>query len=77
MSVQRINIALSSDLARDFRRSIPAGSRSKYISELLKKDMKRKKTLKRDLIKSLKVNAEFYKKEYEPWKAIEVENWPD
>ena len=77
MQTQRINITLPSDLARDLRRTVPDGSRSKFIASALEEKLKRKKNLKKDLIKSLKVNAEFYKKEFEDWKAIEVENWPD
>jgi len=77
MQTQRINITLPSDLARDFRKTVPDGSRSKFIAIALEEKLKRKKNLKKDLIKSLKVNAEFYKKEFEDWKAIEVENWPD
>lgn len=77
MQTQRINITLPSDLARDLRKTVPDGSRSKFIAKILEEKLKRKKNLKKDLIKSLKVNAEFYKKEFEDWKAIEVENWPD
>ena len=77
MQTQRINITLPSDLARDFRKTVPDGSRIKFIAIALEEKLKRKKNLKKDLIKSLKVNAEFYKKEFEDWKAIEVENWPD
>ena len=77
MQTQRINITLPSDLARDLRKTVPEGSRSKFIAAALEEKLKRKKNLKKDLIKSLKVNAEFYKKEFEDWKAIEVENWPD
>ena len=77
MQTQRINITLPSDLARDLRKTVPNGSRSKFIAAALEEKLKRKKNLKKDLIKSLKVNAEFYKKEFEDWKAIEVENWPD
>ena len=77
MQTQRINITLPADLARDLRKTVPEGSRSKFIAAALEEKLKRKKNLKKDLIKSLKVNAEFYKKEFEDWKAIEVENWPD
>lgn len=76
MQTQRINISLPADLARDLRRTIPERSRSKFIAEALTERLKKKRSLKKDLIRSLKANAQFYKKEYEPWKAIEVENWP-
>lgn len=77
MQTQRFNITLATETARDLRRIIPVRRRSRFIDEAVKEKLASKKNLKRDLIKSLKANAEFYKKEYEDWKAIEVENWPD
>lgn len=77
MHTQRINISLPADLARDLRRTIPDRARSKFIARAVERELKFRKKLKRDLAKSLKVNAEFYRKEAEDWKAIEVENWPD
>jgi metal-responsive CopG/Arc/MetJ family transcriptional regulator len=77
MPVQRLNITLPSDLARDLRKSVPERSRSKFISRAVERELKFRKKLKIELVKSLKINAEFYKKEAEDWKAIEVENWPD
>ena len=42
MQTQRINITLPNDLARDFRRSIPARSRSKFIASAIKKRLGKK-----------------------------------
>lgn len=59
----RINITLSDDLARDLRKTIPARSRSKFICEALKDKLsKKKKFTKKDWVKSLKANFEYYKK---------------
>lgn len=67
MQTTRINITLPNDLARDFRRTIPARSRSKYISEALKEKMIKKKNLKKEWIKHLKAN-----KEYDQKMAVEI-----
>ena len=75
--MQRINIILPDDLARDFRSSIPDRKRSKFIAEVLKDKLSKKKNLKKQWIKSLKANKEFYRKVAEEWKATEVEGWPD
>lgn len=77
MQTQRINITFPNDLVRDLRRTIPVRKRSRFITEAVKDKLASKKNLKKELIKSLKANAKFYKEEYEDWKAIEVENWPD
>ncbi len=74
--MQRINITLPNDLIRDFKRSIPNGKRSKFIAEAISEKLP-KKNLKKELIKSLKANREFYRKVAEEWKATEVEGWPE
>ena len=74
--MQRINITLPDDLARDLRRTIPTRSRSKFIAEALKEKIKKKRLFKDKWIKHLKVNKEFYKKIAQEWKATEVEGWP-
>ena len=71
--MQRINITLPGDLARDFRKSIPARSRSKYIAKALEENLKRKKNLKRDLIKSLKANRKFYEQIQNDFKYVDAE----
>lgn len=73
----RINIILPNDLARDFRRTIPSRSRSKFIAEALEDKLKRKKNLKKELIKSLKANYKHDEAVMKEWSAIEVEGWPD
>ncbi|MBI2326875.1 hypothetical protein HYU92_01005 [Candidatus Curtissbacteria bacterium] len=74
---QRINITLPSNLARDLRKTIPSRSRSKFIAKALEEKLHRKKNLKKDLIRSLKANREFDKKEAETWKATELDGWPE
>lgn len=77
MQTQRINITLPDDLARDLRKTIPARSRSKFISEALKEKLSKKRNFKKEWIESLKANYEFDKKVMEEWSATEVEGWPD
>lgn len=77
MQIQRINITLPSDLARNLRRTIPARSRSKFIAEALEDKLNRKKNLKKDLIASLKANRKLYEQVQNDWAPIEVEGWPD
>ena len=66
--MQRINITLPDELARDFRRYIPARKRSSFIAQAIKKDLP-KKDLKKELIKSLKANYKFYEEEGKIWDA--------
>lgn len=77
MQTQRINITLPNDVARDLRQTIPARSRSKFISEALKEKLAKKRDFKKEWSKSLKANQEFYKKVFEEWKVTELEGWPD
>ncbi len=60
--MQRINIILPDDLARDLRSSIPSMKRSKFIAEALKDKLSKKKNLKKEWIKNLRANYEYYKK---------------
>ena len=74
--MQRINITLPDELIRDFKRSVPNGKRSKFISEALSKKLalkKKNRNLKKELIKSLKANKEFYKQVAEDWKYVDAE----
>lgn len=77
MHSQRINITLPGDVARDLRQTIPARSRSKFISEALKEKLDKKRNLKKEWIKALKANYEYNKKVAEEWSVTEVEGWPD
>lgn len=61
MQAQRLNITLPYELARDFRRLIPAKKRSRFIAEAVKEKLP-KRNLRKELIKSLKANYEYYKK---------------
>lgn len=75
--MQRINIIFPDDLARDLRRVIPDGKRSQFIAEAVKEKIGKKKNLKKDWIKSLEANKDFYRQVAEEWKATEVEGWPE
>lgn len=61
MNAQRINITLPADLARDFRRAVPHGKRSEFITRAIKKKLERTR-LEQAFKKSLKANYEYYKK---------------
>lgn len=71
--MQRINIILPDQLARDLRRTIPSRSRSKFIASVLEDKLKRKKNLKRDLIRSLKANRKFYEQIQNDFKYVDAE----
>ena len=76
--MQRINITLPDDLARDFRRYIPTRKRSSFIAEAVRSKLPNR-NLKKELIKSLKANKEFYKKVAEEiredFKYADAEVW--
>ena len=76
MQAQRLNITLPYELARDFRKAIPASKRSRFIAEALNEKLP-KSNLKKELIKSLRANKELYRKVAEEWKVTEVEGWPE
>ncbi|MBI4036220.1 hypothetical protein HY383_04685 [Candidatus Daviesbacteria bacterium] len=76
MQAQRLNITLPYELARDLKRAIPAKKRSKFIANAVREKLP-KRNLKKELIKSLKINRDFYKKIAEEWKATEIEGWPN
>ncbi len=76
MLAQRLNITLPYELARDFKRSVPAKKRSKFIAVVLKENLK-KASLKAQLIKSLKANKKLYEQVAKDWAPIEIEGWPD
>ena len=77
MQSQRINITLPNDLAQDLRKTIPARSRSKFISEALKEKLAKKRNLKKEWIKALKANYEYDKQVMEEWAVTETKGWPD
>lgn len=78
MLAQRLNITLPYELARDFKRAIPVKKRSKFIADTLKEKLP-KRNLKKELIKSLKANKEFYRKVAEEiredFKYADAEVW--
>lgn len=67
MQTQRLNITLPYDIARDLRQTIPARKRSRFISEAVKDKLDKKMNLKREFIKSLKMNAKLFKEESKIW----------
>ena len=80
MQAQRLNITLPYELARDLRRTIPAKKRSGFIAEAVSERLGQKKKLKnikKEWIKSLKANREYYRKVAKEWEATEVEGWPE
>lgn len=77
MQTVRMNITMPSDLAQDFRRAIPARSRSKFISEAVKQELGKKNIKKISLRKSLEINKDFYRKVAKDWRATELEGWPE
>lgn len=72
MQAQRLNITLPYELARDFRRAIPATKRSRFIAEAVREKLP-KKNLKKEWIKSLKANRELYKEIREDFKYVDAE----
>lgn len=68
MQAQRLNITLPYELARDFKRTIPAKKRSKFIAEAISKNLP-KKDPKKELIKSLKANRKLYEEDAKIWDA--------
>ncbi len=75
--MQRINITLPNDLVRDLKQVIPDGKRSQFIAEAVKEKIGKKKSLKKEWIKSLKANHKLYQEIQKDWAPIEVEGWPD
>jgi len=61
MHVQRLNITLPYELARDFKRTIPVKKRSKFIAEAVRAKLPRI-NLRKELIRSLKANREYYER---------------
>lgn len=65
MQTQRVNISLPHDLLKQLQSEVPQGKRSKFIANAVsEKLMQRKesKKLKKELIKRLEANREYYEK---------------
>lgn len=77
MNAQRVNITLPYDLMKQLQQSIPQGGRSKFIAKAVEEKLQKKKSALKELRESLRASREYYKKEYEVWKAIETEGWPE
>lgn len=77
MNAQRINITLPADLARDFRRTIPDGERSKFIADALKERVAKKRNLEKEWAKSLRANRKLYEEVRKDWAPLDTEGWPE
>lgn len=75
MQTQRINISLPKDLARELKRNVPERSRSKYIAEVLRERLSRKRSLRKDFIKSLKAQTKLTKEIQEDFKYVDAEEF--
>lgn len=71
--MQRINITLPDNIARDLRKTIPTRSRSKFIADALEHKLDKKRNLKKELLKSLKANRKFYEGIQEDFKHVDAE----
>ncbi len=76
MQAQRINITLPTTLINHLDTTIPQGKRSKFIADAVSEKLGKKRDVKKELIKSLEANYEFYKREAKIWEVTEVEGWP-
>lgn len=74
---QRINITLPHELVRQLQYSIPNGKRSEFIAKAVSEKLGGKRNREKELRKSLKENAEFYKAVAKEWEGIELEQWPE
>lgn len=74
MQAQRLNITLPYDLARDFKRAIPATKRSRFIAEALGDKLK-KSDLKSQLEKSAQAQKKIIREIREDFKYADAEIW--
>lgn len=73
MQMQRLNITLPYNIARDLRRSVPARQRSRYIARALEEELK-KKVFKKELIKSAKAQRKIIEEIQEDFKYADAES---
>lgn len=76
MQTQRINITIPNSVLRYLQESIPAGKRSRFITEAVLGKLGDTENIEQQLKKSLKNNNSFYNQVGRDWKAIEFETWP-
>jgi len=72
MQAQRLNITLPYELARDFKRAIPAKKRSKFFADAIREKLP-KRNLKKEWIKSLKAQEEIIKEIREDFKYVDAD----
>lgn len=61
MQTQRLNITLPTGLLKQLQSEIPQGKRSKFIAKAVSEKLTKKRSVHKELRKSLQMNREFYK----------------
>lgn len=74
MHAQRLNITLPYELARDFKRAVPATKRSKFFADLIRDNMN-KTDLKEQIKKSAKAQEKIIREIQEDFKYADAEIW--
>lgn len=74
MQAQRLNITLPYELARDFKRAVPATKRSKFFADLIRGNMN-KTDLKEQIKKSAKAQEKIIREIQEDFKYADAEIW--
>ena len=74
MQAQRLNITLPYELARDFKRTIPAKKRSRFIAESVIEKLT-KTDLKKQLRKSAQAQEKIIKQIQEDFRYADAEIW--
>lgn len=71
--MQRINITLPDELAREFRRTIPTRKRSRFIAEAVKEKITKKRNLKKEWIKSFEAQKKIIEEIQKDFKYVDSE----
>ena len=77
MQTQRINISLPINIIKQLQIAVPFGKRSRFITKALSEKLRKRKSIKSELIKSLKANRKFDEAVMKEWSVTEVEGWPE
>jgi len=77
MKTKRVNFSLPAVTLERLKASIPQGKRSRYIAEVLDKQLKEKKSLEESIIRDLRENRHVYEETRKDWSALDTEGWPD
>lgn len=76
MQTQRINISLPYEVVKQLHIAIPQGKRSQFIAKAVSEKLTKKRDIEKELRRSLKANAAFYKRVAKDWEVTEIEGWP-